>query len=117
MHINMYTCVHEYIYVDVPESIRGLMASGYGHCSFAQTWDDIVDSPDVRKRYRSGGLGKRMVPGKYRVWLCDGHDLCHGGVSGEDMMCYAFNEKLRSFLPLGPNSKVKFVTDGFHNEG
>jgi hypothetical protein len=25
------------------------------------------------------------------------------------MMCYAFNEEKRFFLPLGPNSKVKFV--------
>jgi len=85
------------------------MTSGYRHCTFTQTWDDIVGSPDVKTRYRSGGLGKRIVPGKYRVWLFDANDPCHGGMSGEDMMCYVFNERFGTFLSMGPNSKVKFV--------
>ena len=109
MCIFVYTCIS-----DVPEIVRGLVTSGYAHCSIAQTWADILDSPDLKKRYRSGGLGKWMVPDEYEVWLCDGYDLCHGGLSGKDMMCYAFNEKLRSFLPLGPNSKLKFVKSIIH---
>lgn len=84
------------------------MKSGYGHCSITANWDDIVNSPNFKQRYRSGGLGKRMARG-WDVWLCDKYDHCQGGLAGEDMMCYAFNEQLQTFLPLGPNSKVKFV--------
>ena len=112
VYIYIYLCIFMYAHlcsVDVPEIIKGLMTSGYSHCSIEQTWADIVGSPDSRKRYRSGGLGKRMVPGEYHVWLCDGYDLCHGVLSGEDMMCYVFNERLGTFLSMGPNSKVKFV--------
>ena len=85
------------------------MKSGYSHCSITQHWHTIVNSPNFKQRYSSGGLGKRMVSGEYHVWLCDKYDLCQGGFAGEDMMCYVFNEKLHTFLPLGPNSKVKLV--------
>ena len=101
-----------YVFCVVPEIIRGLMTSGYGHCSFTQSWADIVDSPNASTRYRSGGLGKKIVPGIYRVWLCDGYDTCHGKVLKQDMMCCIFNEKLQTFLAIGPNSKVKFVASG-----
>ena len=76
MHMSVYLCIFMYAHwcsVDVPEIIKGLMTSGYSHCSIEQTWANIVGSPDSRKRYRSGGLGKRMVPGEYHVWLCDGY--------------------------------------------
>jgi streptogramin lyase len=74
-----------------------------------QGWDDIVRDPDFKNRYRTGGLGIRLVPGQWHVWICDRYDTCHGGKVEDDMMCYAFNEEKRSFMPLGPNSKVKFV--------
>ena len=88
----------------------GLVKSGYGHCSLAQGWDEIVHATDFRHRYRTGGLGTRLVPGQWHVWLCDRYDPCLGGKAAEDdMMCYAFNEEYRFFLPLGPNSQVKFI--------
>ena len=74
-----------------------------------QGWDDVVRDPDFKNRYRTGGLGIRLVPGQWHVWVCDRFDTCHGGKVEDDMMCYAFNEEKRFFLPLGPNSKVKFV--------
>ena len=74
-----------------------------------QGWDDIVQDPDFKNRYRTGGLGIRSVPGQCEVWICDRYDTCHGGKVEDDMMCYAFNEEKSFFLPLGPNSKVKFV--------
>ena len=74
-----------------------------------QGWDDIVRAPDFKNRYRTGGLGIRLVPGQWHVWICDRYDTCHGGKVEDDMMCYAFNEEKRFFKPLGPNSKVKFV--------
>jgi len=106
------------------------MKSGYSHCSMTQAkvfkstrkcpraltfenmrqgWDDIVRAPDFKNRYRTGGLGIRLVPGQWHVWVCDRYDTCHGGKVEDDMMCYAFNEEKSFFLPLGPNSKVKFV--------
>ena len=95
---------------DLPASITGLVKSGYGHCSLAQGWDEIVHATDFRHRYRTGGLGTRLVPGQWHVWLCDRYDPCLGGKAAEDdMMCYAFNEEYRFFLPLGPNSQVKFI--------
>ena len=77
--------------------------------SMRQGWDDIVQDPDFKNRYRTGGLGIRSVPGQCEVWICDRYDTCHGGKVEDDMMCYAFNEEKSFFLPLGPNSKVKFV--------
>jgi hypothetical protein len=74
-----------------------------------QGWTDIVRDPDFTNRYRIGGLGIRLVPGQWHVWICDRYDTCHGGKVEDDMMCYAFNEEKRFFKPLGPNSKVKFV--------
>jgi len=95
---------------DLPASITGLVKSGYGHCSLAQGWDEIVHATDFRHRYRTGGLGTRLVPGQWHVWLCDRYDPCLGGKAAEDdMMCYAFNEEYRFFLPLGPNSQIKFI--------
>ena len=92
----------------VPPKIRKFMNQTLKHCNTSQTWDEMTASPDFKQRYATGGLGKKTRPGEFHVWLCDRFDACVPS-PWSDMMCYAFNEIRREFVPLDLNSRVQFV--------
>ena len=95
----------------VPPKIRNLMSEAFKHCNISQTWDEMTASPDFKERYATGGLGKKTRLGEFHVWLCDRFDACVPS-PGSDMMCYAFSEIRKEFVPLDLNSRVLFVHRG-----
>jgi len=80
-------------------------------CSLDESWfvsKFELGQGDFKNRFRTGGLGKIMVPDQFEVWVCDRFDACVP--SGKvDMMCYTFNEQSHNFVPLDLNSEVVFV--------
>ena len=94
----------------VPPKIRNLMNKTFKHCNISQTWGEMTASPDFKQRYATGGLGKKTRPGEFHVWVCDRSDACvPSSWSDSDMMCYAFHEIRKDFVPLDLNSRVQFV--------
>jgi len=71
--------------------------------SFTET---ITRAREWDTRYFTGGLGKLMKVKEYVVWICAKGDPCS---PAGDMMCYVFNERLRTFEPLALNSRLHLV--------
>ena len=93
----------------VAHDLTLVMDPAVSHCRLEFSWKHIILS-DLR--FRTGGLGKLMVPDVFEVWVCDMMDPClkTSATSAGGAMCYAFNEASASFVPVAPNSRVRFVT-------
>jgi len=80
-------------------------------CSLQGSWADINrNSKDGEQRFRAGGLGQRSTE-TFNIWVCDLFDPCAFAPCSKapDLMCYAFDEGDKTFLPIDLNSKIKFV--------
>lgn len=91
-----------------PQALSSLVNASVQHCSVPFGWDDLVNLPEFRTRFKTGGLGRRMVPGRFEVWVCDRFDACVPD-GKHDLMCYAYDEWTKNFVPLSLNSEIKFV--------
>ena len=60
----------------------------------------------------TGGLGRRMIPDKFEVWICYEGDLCLETTSADPLFCYVFDEELTQFVAWGPNTVVRLVRRG-----
>ena len=88
-------------------TLSSLMDPAVSHCRLELSWKHILSD----LRFRTGGLGKLMVPDVFEVWVCDMMDPClkTSATAAGDAMCYAFNETSSFFVPLASNSRVRFV--------
>jgi hypothetical protein len=75
-------------------------------CRQEKSFTEITRASEWGTRYFTGGLGKLMKVEEYEVWICDKGDPCS---PVGDMMCYVFNERLRTFEPLALHSRLQFV--------
>ena len=88
-------------------TLSSLMDPAVSNCRLELSWKHILSD----LRFRTGGLGKLMVPDVFEVWVCDMMDPClkTSATAAGDAMCYAFNETSSFFVPLASNSRVRFV--------
>jgi len=64
------------------------------HCAVPLGWDALVDSPEFRTRFKTGGLGRRRVPGRFEVWMCDLFDACVPGKFVSSGVCVCEGARL-----------------------
>ena len=86
----------------------------YSHCHCDWTWKEMRERfkshfYDEGPRYRTGALGKLMVPDKYEVWLCIEDHYCSDLSSSDSWFCWVFNEQTQHFVPWAPNSKLHLL--------
>ena len=93
------------------------VATGYMTCNLGMTWSEILQEMEDQRISRTdrpnvvtGGLGSKMIAGKFEVWVCRRQDPC--AVSPEDLMCYVYDEQQHIFLPWDSNSELKIVRGG-----
>ena len=86
-------------------------------------WQKLLqDSSGPSSLFRTGGLGKRMVPYVVEVWRCvllhpclqsvtKLESMCglEAGLPANDSMCFVYSETHLSWSPWGPNSLHKLV--------
>ena len=94
-------------------SVLNLVNTAHAGCSLQGSWEYIrSNSKHGEQRYRAGGLGLRSTE-SFQVWVCDLLDPCAWAppCSAPDLMCYAYDEVGKTFLPIDLNSKIKFVKE------
>jgi hypothetical protein len=76
---------------------------GHGHCVQPYTWDELVEGYKGKYiSYKVGGLGKRLEPGGYMMWIC----LLDHHPCGDPHYCWVYHETHKVFTPWGTNTEL-----------
>ncbi|EKX31595.1 hypothetical protein GUITHDRAFT_122219 [Guillardia theta CCMP2712] len=79
------------------QTILNSSKSHHNNCSIEASWHEIIlGETSQLPAFKSGGLGRLMVRGKYEVWVCSYKDLCAEPLNP---FCYAFDEQMKLFVP------------------
>mmetsp|Transcript_8161 Transcript_8161/g.18632 ORF Transcript_8161/g.18632 Transcript_8161/m.18632 type:complete len:508 (-) Transcript_8161:62-1585(-) len=87
-------------------------------CNETKTWRELVPLVESGEAC-TGGLGAKLVPGLFEVWLCFQDHPCardlqtlalapHTG--GDYSMCFVFNEQRKSWVPWQNGSKQRLCS-------
>ena len=91
-------------FMDSNMSHSSFMSKELAHCSLGLTWKQILELRKTAKgRISTGGLGKKIIPGLVKVWVCDRDSECS---TANSPMCFVFEEAKEHFIPWGLKSKV-----------
>mmetsp|Transcript_95455 Transcript_95455/g.153957 ORF Transcript_95455/g.153957 Transcript_95455/m.153957 type:complete len:521 (+) Transcript_95455:1157-2719(+) len=106
------------------ETFESPLFVGLPACTETRGWQELLlDSSGPSSLFRTGGLGKRMVPYVVEVWGCVLLHPClqsvtnklesmygsEAGLPANDSMCFVYSETHLSWSPWGPNSLLKLV--------
>jgi hypothetical protein len=93
-------------------------------CSLSVTWDKMGPEFEDKGKGFTGGLGKRMVKRadkEYGVWACvrdwDEEEQMKCGAQHNELACFWFEEKHRTFDFKGLNHETRLVTPAQYEHG